>query len=386
LVDDTISVSLMWLFIKSQLKRDTEIVSSTNPNGGSVSLLAKWMPSADTSSEKTRALARYAAEKLGMNVYTYKRYIRNLRRHINLLERDMSAKNWKEIDYEHIPSQAHMRHTKAFYRNDGERYNAYLDAVNKGEAKVNTGTLYPYEIVERLKKGGCYSFQAADEDTIKAMETMWKNLPDYVEDGGNVLVIADTSGSMMGRPMETSTSLAIYFAERNKGPFADMYMTFSDRPQMIGLKRGDSLLNRYKQMLKGPWGQNTDLYSVFDFLIYIAKQTECPPEDMPKAIVVITDMEIDRCERTGQAQWNTIVDQVREYYEHAGYRMPNVVFWNVASRHDTYLARCNYRGVQMVSGSSASVFKAVLGFIDGMTPIDAVKQVLNSERYEPIRA
>ena len=374
----------MWLFVKGQLREDTRKVSVTAPQGGSISLLAKWMPSADTSSKRTRELAFYAADKLGMSVYAYKRYIRNLRRHLRLLEQDMSAKNWKEIDYRQLPSQAHMRHVKAFHRNDGERYESYLDAVDKGVVKVNTQTLYPYEIVERIKDDRRYGFWVADKDTVRAMETMWKNLPDYVGDGGNVLVVADTSGSMMGRPMDISTSLAIYFAERNKGPFAEMYMTFSDKPQVIQLKNGDSLLDRYEQMIKGPWGQNTDLYRVFDFLIYIATQTKCPPEEMPKAVVIITDMEIDRCERTGQAEWNTIVDQVREYYEHVGYRMPNVVFWNVASRHDTYLARCDYEGVQMVSGSSASVFKAVLGFIDGMTPIEAVRQVLDGERYRQI--
>lgn len=365
----------MWQLIRGQLEEDKANLAKGEP----VSLLAKWMPSAKTSSKDTMALARYACGKLCMSVYDYKRLIRDLRKAIHLLEQDMSAKRWAEVDYEHIPSQAHMRHVAAFHRNDGERYTQYLQDVNAGTAKVNTGTLYPYEIMERAARNQCH------RNIVASMQALWDNQPDYVGDGGNVLVIADTSGSMCGRPMMVSTSLAVYFAERNSGPFANLYMTFSDRPQMIELRRTDTLIDKYNQMTRGPWGQNTNLYAALDFLVSIAVQTKARPEDMPKALVIITDMEIDSCESVGQAQWNTIVDQIREKYREYGYEMPNLVFWNVASRQDTFLARCGYRGVQMVSGSSASVFKAVLGFINGMTPLDAVRQVLDAERYSAIK-
>ena len=366
----------MWRVIRTQLAKDTFNAANGDDD---VSLCAKWMPSIDTSSKKTVNLAKYCALNMGMSQYTYKRYIRFIRKHLRLLEQDMSAKRWEEIDYQHLPSQAHMRHTKAFFRNDEARYRGYLENVTKGEAKVNTGTLFPYELVERL-----YSpLTKEDIEHNKAIETMWRNLPDYVRSPGNILVVADTSGSMYGRPMAVSTSLAIYFAERNRGPFANMYMTFSERPEVIEIAKG-SLYDKYKQVERGPWGQSTNLYAVFDFLAYIAYQTKCRPEDMPKSVVIITDMEIDRCESVGAARWNTIVDKIAEKYHEMGYEMPNLVFWNVASRQDTFLARSNRKGVQMVSGSSAGVFKAVLGFANGMTPYDAVKQVLNAERYQAI--
>lgn len=367
----------MWAIIRTQLAKDTFNAA----NGDSdVSLCAKWMPSIDTSSKKTVNLAKYCAIKLGMSQYDYKRYIRFIRKHLRLLEQDMSAKRWSEIDYSKLPSQAHMRHIKAFFRNDEDRYRGYLGKVTKGEAKVNTGTLYPYELVERLHD----PFTQEDIEHNKAIETMWDNLPDYVKDGGNVMVVADTSGSMYGRPMAVSTSLAMYFAERNHGPFAGMYMTFSERPEVIEVAKGP-LYDRYKQVMHGPWGGNTNLYAVFDFLAYIAYQTECGPEDMPKSIVVITDMEIDRCESVGTARWNTIVDLIAEKYREMGYDMPNLVFWNVASRQDTFLARSDRKGVQMVSGSSASVFETVLELANGMTPYDAVKKVLDAERYQAIK-
>ena len=365
----------MWALISNQLAMDAHSIDT----GGEVSLLAKWMPSIDTSSKKTVNLAKYCALKLSMTQYTYKRYIRRIRKHLRLLEQDMSAKRWKEIDYQHLPSQAHMRHTKAFFRNDEGRYREYLGSVEKGEAKINAGTLFPYEIVERLHS----PLTKEDIERNKALEAMWANLPDYVQNGGNVMIVADTSGSMYGRPMAVSSSLAVYFAERNHGPFAGLYMTFSERPELIEVK-GGTLYDRYNQVMDGPWGQSTNLYAVFDFLAYVAVQAKCKRDEMPKSIVIITDMEIDRCESVGTARWNTIVDKIAEKYNELGYDMPNLVFWNVASRQDTFLARGNRKGVQMVSGSSASVFKAVLGFANGMTPYDAVKQVLNAERYSAI--
>lgn len=377
----------MWKLIKDQLNADT-YYADVEGEPERISLLAKWMPSADTSSADTRALAKICAEKLGMSVYTYKRYIRNLRKHLKLLETDMSKKNWKEIDYEHIPSQAHMRHVKAFYRNDEERYKAYLDALSKGDAKVNASTLFPYEIVEKLTIGYHYYDRrrtSADTEQNAPYELMWKNLPNYVGEGKNVMVIADTSGSMHGRPMWTSTSLAIYFAERNKGPFANLYMTFSSRPQLIELKPNQSLTERVMQMLSGPWDGNTDLETALELLLYLAQHVNAKQEDLPQALVVITDMEIDQGSTCRSKPWETIVDVMAKKYRDAGYKMPNMVFWNVASRQDTHLADSKYKGVQMVSGSSAAVFKAVLGFIDGMTPLDAVRQTLDVPRYEAVR-
>lgn len=53
-------------------------------------------------------------------------------------------------------------------------------------------------------------------------EAQWNQLPNYVEEGTNAIVMADVSGSMTGRPMATSIGLAIYFAERNKGAYHNL--------------------------------------------------------------------------------------------------------------------------------------------------------------------
>ena len=366
----------MWDLIKEQLARDSEAVEKGE---GGVSLLAKWMPSADTSSKDTRKVAFYCADSLGMSVYSYKRYIRAIRRHLDLLETKMSAGKWSEIDYETVPSQAHMRHIAAFKRNDAERYLDYLSRVESGEAGMRTGTLYPYEIIERLDN------MVVTGQYDQALELMWRNLPDYVGNGGNVMIIADTSGSMEGRPIAVAVSLALYFAERNSGPFGGMYMTFSGHPRMIAIDPNQSLAQRLADVENGPWGQNTDLNAALSLMLDTAIRTQASQEDMPRSLVIITDMEIDQCQYGGAEEWSTLVDIIDQRYRDSGYRMPNLVFWNVASRHDTFLAMGGYMGVQMVSGSSAAVFEKVMGFLDCMTPREAMMQVLGAERYSQIR-
>ena len=376
----------MWEFIRRQFSEDEKALTSVK---GKVSLLAKWMPSADTSSKDTRAFAHLCASNLDMTVYEYKRRVRALRRRLNLLETKMSSKKWGEIDYSSVPSQAHLRHTQAFLRNDNTRYTEFIEDVNAGKKEIKTATLYPYEIVERIqfvswdiRSGGYVCDHIANEEANKPLETMWKNLPNYVKDA-NILVMADTSGSMMGRPMATATSLAIYFAERNKGVFGGLYMTFDSNPRLISIDSNKSLRDRYEQLLNGPWGGSTNLYGAFNLLLDVAVKSKAKAGDMPKSLVVITDMEINRG-GDDHEKWNTIVDDMREKYAQAGYELPNIIFWNVASRHETYLARCDYKGVQLVSGSSPSVFEAVIGFTNGMTPIECVEKVLGAERYSGI--
>lgn len=40
-----------------------------------------------------------------------------------------------------------FKYRKAFLRNDGERYNAFLEAVSSGEKQLHADNLAPYEIV-----------------------------------------------------------------------------------------------------------------------------------------------------------------------------------------------------------------------------------------------
>lgn len=234
-----------WPFISWQLSSD----KINMENGKNCSLLAKWLKKADASSPNTRKLGIYTANKLGMSVYDYKRLCVKLRKYIDVVEQRMSANEWDTINYPAVPSRAMMNYRKAFARHDEERFNEYLNKVQSGEQKINSATLYPYDIVEKILYG--------HEDS-KVLEAQWNNLPNYVDNDVNAVVMADVSGSMSGRPMATSIGLAMYFAERNKGAYHNLFMTFSGNPQFVELK-GNTITEKIRFISRANWQMDTDL-------------------------------------------------------------------------------------------------------------------------------
>lgn len=362
----------MWAAMKKQFEEDLQNLNDDK----AISLLAKWIKTADASSEKTRKLGILTAQKLGYPVYNFKRIVRTMRKKIGVIESLMSAGRWDEIEYSAVPSRAMMIYRNAFQKHDEDRYNAFINKAVNGEEKINSTTLYPYDLIEKIWNMSCYGANKVKDD--KTVEAQWRQLPNYVEEGANALVIADTSGSMYGRPMATSVGLAIYFAERNKGAYHNMWMSFSTNPHIHVLK-GETLAQKIGSIDMNDWNGNTDLKAAFNLVLDIAEKNDVPPEEMPKSLIVISDMEIDFC---GNKEW-TFYDKMSAKFRKAGYEIPNIIFWNVNSRHDIFHADSKRKGVQLCSGQSAAVFKQMMACV-GMTPVEAMAKTINSERYESI--
>lgn len=371
----------MWKCVSKQLKEDMANCTA----GKSVSLLAKWLKTADASSEKTRKLGIYTAQKLGLSVYLYKRVVRKLRKYIDVTEQKMCAKEWNEIDYSAVPSRASKIYRNAFQRHDEERFNNFIQKVNAGEEKINASTLYPYDLIESyVGNRGYWDFSWANKDD-PALEALWKNLPNYVAPGTNAVIIADTSGSMYnnskGRPMWSALGLAIYFAEHNTGAYHNLWMNFSSNPSWQRL-RGETLLQKLHNIDMSNWGGSTNLEGAFNLILETAIANKVKNSEMPKSIVVISDMEINRC--STPYRWS-FYDMMRAKYERYGYTIPQVIFWNVESRNDVFHADDSREGVILCSGQSPTTFKTLLNTI-GMTPKEYMMKVLNSARYNAVKA
>lgn len=346
--------------IAAQLKEDEENMANDKP----VSLLAKWLPSENTSSSKTSTKAKTLAKLLGLKASQYRKKIVTLRKYIKLLEQKMSSKEWKDVDYPKLPSQAHRKHVKAFKRNDEARYTAYLAAAEKGEAKMNTATLYTYEVFDTI------------HSDVQAANAMWANLPDYTN-GTDALVLADVSGSMSGRPMSVSVSLALYFAERNKGIFHNKFMTFSENPQVVDVI-GNNLASRLNNIENREWGYNTNLERAFDAILTAAQRSGQGQDGMPKILYIISDMEFDQaCSNPSE----TIFENAQNKFSASGLELPHVVFWNVNARNDQAPATKFDNHVTLISGSSQSTFRYA---VEGKTPEELMQSVVNSERYSNI--
>ena len=350
-------------YIHQQLTMDNE----SYLRGGNISLLAKWLPSENASSVEHKHLARIIAAHCNITPRQYRKLLSKLRAKIDIVERKLSTRQFNLIDYATVPSKAGLLYKGAFKRNDEARYTAYLNAVENGEAKINTSTLYPYELLEKIWKEG-------DNQTVN---TMWKNLPDYVP-GFNGLVVADTSGSMNGRPMAVSVSLAMYIAERNKNEaWKDCFISFSERPKFHKIQ-GNTLTQKARSVMLGDVA-NTNLQAVFDLVLDRAKANNVPQEDMPQALIIVSDMEFDSCTVNNRA---TNFENIKKRYEDAGYSMPTLIFWNVDSRQTQSPIKFTDTGVVLLSGCSPVVFKYALATCT--SPLDMVYNVTNSERYAQI--
>ena len=349
--------------------------------GKPVSLLGKWLKSANASSRITRKLGELTATKFGESLKNYRKHLSLLRKVIDVTEVKMSSNDWDKIDYEKVPSYASKNYREAFKRHDGERYAEFIGAVEKGEASIKAATLFPYDIV-RSYGYNSWGWDGNDDSKVdETLEAQWKALPNYVTDGKKFLVMADTSGSMTGLPMETSVSLAIYFAERNTGDFHGKFITFTDNPRLIDIPDNWTLRERINYVLKNEYvGYNTNLEKAFELVLDAAIKNHCSQEDLPEAILVISDMEIDQF---GSRKANTtFTAEMSKRFADAGYKMPTLVYWNVNARMDTFHAEAS-DDVRFVSGSSAAIFKGLCEHM-GYSAMDLMLNVLNDERYSCI--
>lgn len=389
----------LWCMLQSNLQTEIIdmvqkqlIVDLNNKNQNkSVSLLAKWMPSENASSPVTKKNATLIRGRLEMSPKEYRKMLSELRKYIDVVERKMSAKQWSEINYEAVPSRANLIYNDAFLRNDEGRRREYLGKLEKGEAKINAGVLFPHDIVH--KYGRAYGTDAA-------LEGMWKALPDTVKGCGNTIVVADGSGSMTCRvgntdvsALEVANSLAIYFAEHSSGEFKDKYITFSERPQLVDLSNAKNL--REKLIVARQYNEvaNTNIEAVFDLILSTAVNNHMRQEDIPDNILICSDMEYDRCASTNSSEirgWYgrrvaptaTLFESIAKKYSTHGYKLPRLIFWNVNSRTGTIPVKQNDLGVALVSGFSVNIVKMVMS--NKTDPYECLLETLNSERYQAV--
>lgn len=350
--------------------------------GAEVSLLAKWLPSVNASNDETVRAAKHIAHRLGMTDREYRKTLVALRKKIRIIENDLRTKDYS-FDYSKQPSKAMFKYRRAFQRNDGKRYSEFLKAVQSGKAQLHADALAPYEIVRAaLNVGGWrmrYDLSDADENALNAS---WDSLPDFCGDR-NALAIVDTSGSMYdfdALPAAVALSLGLYFGERSKGVFRNHFIEFSSDPQLIEIK-GKTFSERLRYLCTFNKVANTDIEAVFDLILNAAVSGGASQEELPETLYLISDMEFDRCVRN--ASLTNFENAKRRFAEH-GYKLPKLVFWNVASRGDNQPVAMNEEGTALVSGCTPRLFSMAAS--GDVTPYSAMADMLSSERYAQISA
>lgn len=359
-------------YIKKQLAADCAALEA----GDAVSLLAKWLPSVNASNENTVRQAKRIARALGMNDAQYRKTLTALRGKIGIIENNLREKDYT-FDYSKQPSKAMFKYRKAFLRNDGERYGEFMNRVAGGVEQLHTGALTPYEMIKPFFK------RSVPNQERKAIDATWKAQEDFTG-GENALVVIDGSGSMYGGadpiPATVALSLGIYYAERNTGAFRNHFITFSENPRLVEIK-GRDIYEKVRYCHQFNEVANTNIQRVFELILKTAVKNRVPQKEMPAKIYIISDMEFDCC----------VADRSLTNFEYAqrlfaghGYRLPEVVFWNVASRNQQQPVKVNDKGVALVSGCNPRIFSMLKAGI--LSPYAFMMEVLGSERYAAIVA
>lgn len=379
----------MWDLVRTQWLEDFGNMKHNKP----ISLMAKWLASANASSKKTCMLGRKTARELGLSQEIYRRALSKLRAYLKVVEKSMSAQEWTTIEYSTVPSYAMKNYSKAFARHDRDRFSSYKESLEQkiadgtiSQKDIKSATLFPYDLVRKYIDNDFDYWSRRSYigryDTIT--EAQWKALPDYLDEEANVIVMADVSGSMYSpnyQPISASLGLALYFASRNKGIYHNKYMTFTDRPSFLTINEDASLHDQLVQAWSAGVGYSTNLERAFMYILDTAIENNVKPEDMPKALVVVSDMEIDPFFRGYQLDF---LEEMTRRFRNAGYpSIPRVLFWNVEGRNSTFHAKYTNPNAVFASGYSASAFTSIIKGIN-KTAYEVMYDTLMDAQYDRV--
>lgn len=323
-------------------------------------LAAKWAPRKGKLVPKMRGL-------WGMSPKQYRKTIVTA---TNVVEQKMCAKDWNTIEFAHVPSVAASRYNKAFLKNATVAYSEYKAALVKGETKINASALFPHDVVRGRT-------QAVDHDV---MNEQWKALPNFLgEKTSDILVMSDVSGSMdcavsgSVTAMDVSIALGLYISERQVGAFKDLVLTFSSNPKFHKVQ-GAGIIERIGNLSRADWDMSTDINKAFKLIVETGVKNKVPAAEMPKILLILSDMEFDHCGR------GTNFQAAQALYKEAGYEMPKVVFWNLNSRTKNVPVRAGENGVALVSGFSPAILKSILA-AEEFSPEKIMLDAVMSDRY-----
>jgi hypothetical protein len=341
-------------------------------------LAAKWMP----------RKGEVAVELRDAFGWTPKFYRKRLVELTNVVETQMCAKDWDNINFNHVPSLASSRYKMAFYKHTA-KYAEWTAALASGDpnVKVNASAVYPYDVLKGLAAPSHYGTTKMTKAELDHITAQWEALPNYVGEA-NILPLVDVSGSMTSKAgghqskstvtcLDVSVSLGLYLADKNKGKFKDTFLTFSTNPELLHLK--GNIVQKIDQMIRSSWAMSTNLEAAFDLILRTAINGNVPPEEMPSAVLILSDMQFNRCVSNSD---HTAMKMIEQKFRNAGYEAPQVVFWNLNAYENVPVSH-DKSGAALVSGFSPAILKSVLATdFDRFSPENVMLETIMNPRYD----
>lgn len=365
------------LYLKDTLAIDVDKMQS----GESITLCAKWMPTVGNKSKLHKLALQRFLSQTGIKEKEYRQSISAMRKYIDILETKMTNKDYASIDYSKVPSQAFKKFKNAFARNDEERFKQFIEDANNGEVTINASTIHVNQLISE------YTNYSSKEDA--KVEAQWKNLP-KIQSDMNVLPVVDMSGSMTWAsnpsPYEVAISLGLYLAENNSGTFADHVLTFASNPELVHVPKEMSLFNRYYTLKRAKVGYSTDLEKTFDLILNTAVKNNTPQEELPQAIIVFTDGQMNQMVDDRSID-QSFFNKIKNKFKAQGYELPHLIWWNIAAVNSNALpVTKNDKNCSLISGYSQALFNYIfqldLDKLQSFTPMNLMLETLNNERYD----
>ena len=331
-------------------------------------LAAKYAPRQGQLANRLRKL---------LGIKTPKEYRQLVVNQCHTVEQQMCARQWHNVHYDQVPSLASARYQKAFLKNDPARYNLWKEGLKTGVARVNSSVLFPYDVLKSMRNG--------DADVAQAQ---WDSLPNLLGED-NILPMVDTSGSMLspvGADSKSSLtcadvalSLGLYVSDKQQGAFKDLILTFSGDSHLQRLE--GTLSQKLTQLAQAHWGMNTSIERAFREILRVAVMGNVPNSEMPKIILVLSDLEFDASSDGNKMAWN----MAEETFQRHGYSTPKIVWWNLNARAGNFPVRAHSTGAALVSGFSPSILKSILK-CEEFSPLTMMLETLNNPRYDNVAA
>ena len=388
-------------FVRAYLMMDIKNYNDNKP----ISLLAKWLPSIKTHNKKNY-FAIKLAKKLNLTEKEYRKILSKLRDRLNIVEKHITNKEYEKINYISVPSKAMVKYKNLFFVKDEFRFKEFIEEL-KDSKKTKYDNLFMNDFakmyLDNLRKIGVNYFYGKTikeayknsiSDLIKDLSlkeledrqillqrfrdeknlinTMWKK-QSKIEFDKNVLVVADTSGSMQGTPFETAISLAIYISQNNKSEqWRNKFMIFSSNCVEYSYDKDaefTDIIDEIPLIIS-----NTNIDRVFKKILNDSLEKNLPQLD---EVIIISDMEFDmvqnRKDLSNFKHWKS------EFEKH-NYELPKIIFWNVAKNVGSFpVTKLDY-GTCLVSGYSKNILKSIID-IEDFDPIDIMLKTLEEKNY-----
>jgi len=344
--------------------------------GRVVTLCAKWAPTEGDALDRRHHHYRTLYTTMGCTPRELRReYITPLRKYLQVVETLMCGGKWDSIDFSSVPSHTMRRLKKALVKHVPTALHEWKEKLNEGMVKVNALQLYPHELIRDI-------YNREEVDSI--MEAQWEVLLKQAGELTDALFVVDVSGSMSYGsgssvvPLHVSVAMGLLGSAITTGPFHNHVITFDGNPTFQVIN--GTLSERARDIRNIPWGGNTNIQATFELILRKATEFELPPEDMPKKIFIISDMQFDQTNQEGKTNFQDLEEQ----YAKSNYTRPQLIFWNVNGTTTDFPVQTDDEGTAMISGFSTSILRTIMRGVD-FNPYSILRETIDHERFDSIR-